>query len=282
MIPEIPAWRALELAPERTAPAVRACLRALRTGGEREERRVGVVGFSFGGPQALACSREGEGCERLSGAVSWGGYADLERTLRFQFTGRHEWGGRRHRGRPDPYGRWIVGANLLTETRKFADADDVARSLHTLAATAGDRGAPSWDPCYDPTKRTLRQEVAPSRRDLFDLFAPPSERHPPDDEAEEVVRLLSAAASRRPLLDARPHLAEVRIPVRLLHARDDRLIPFTESLRIADALPAGTDARSSVTGLFTHSGQSRGSHVLRNVAETLQFGWAVRGVLGLV
>ena len=59
--------------------------------------------------------------------MGFGGYCDLERTLRFQFTGEHEWNGEAHSLRPDPYGRWIVGANYLTAVPGFEDSERVAQ-----------------------------------------------------------------------------------------------------------------------------------------------------------
>ena len=137
LVPEMPEWRELDLAPRLTTPSVLAGLRAMEgLGGFVATDRVGLLGFSFGAPQALVTSAHPALRGRLAGVVGFGGYADLDRTLVFQFTGRHEWKGEQYLLRPDPYGRWIVGANHLTSVAGYEDAGEVARGLWRLAAAA--------------------------------------------------------------------------------------------------------------------------------------------------
>ena len=57
--------------------------------------------------------------------------------------GEHEWAGRRYRYDPDPYGRWIMGANLLpmlegAEFGSLADRSQAAEALHL------EDGDPVW------------------------------------------------------------------------------------------------------------------------------------------
>jgi len=42
--------------------------------------------------------------------------------------------------------------------------------------------------------------------------------------------------------------------VLLAHGRDDRLVPYTESVRLERGLPKSMVAASSITSLFSHSG----------------------------
>jgi hypothetical protein len=58
--------------------------------------------------------------ETVRAVVSFGGYADVAATFRAMVTGEHEWDGRGYRYRVEPYGRWILGANLLP----LLDADE--------------------------------------------------------------------------------------------------------------------------------------------------------------
>ncbi|HEX6558787.1 MAG TPA: hypothetical protein VF021_04975, partial [Longimicrobiales bacterium] len=46
----------------------------------------------------------------------------------------------------------------------------------------------------------------------------------------------------------------VRVPVVLAHGRDDRLVPYTETLRARRRLPADILERCTITSLFAHSG----------------------------
>jgi len=212
--------------------------------------------------------------------VGFGGYCHLRDTLRFQFTGEFQDGETVRRLRPDPYGRWVVGANYLTTVPGLEGAEDVTRALHALATAAGERRIESWDPVYDPVKAELRAGIAPGRRDLFDLFAPIGSREPDVSGSLELVEALcTAAEATDPLLDPGRWLAEVQVPVHLVHGRQDHLIPFTETLRLKEALPAGA-TRTTITGLFAHSEGTRVGSAMRQAAEGLHFLRALRAIMG--
>ena len=282
VVPEIEAWTELRLAPERTVPAVRGALRLLEADTGDGGSLPGLVGFSFGAPQVVLASLDPELRGRLAGVTGFGGYCDLERTVTFQFTGEHTWEGRTHHHRPDPYGRWVIGANYLTGVPEHGDADDVARALWRLAALAGERRIESWDPRYDPVKAQLREEIAPRRRGLFDLFAPPADGEPERGEAEDLIpRLAAACRAASPLMDPGPLLPAPPSPVRLVHGRNDHLIPFTATLRLRRAFPEGSDVDATVTGLFAHSDESPLRAGIEAIREAGVFVRALGDVLGL-
>lgn len=282
-VPEIPEWRALQLAPDRTQPTIRAAARALEGRPEVRPGAIGVVGFSFGAPQALIAANSLELRGHVKGVVGFGGYCDLDRTLLFQLTGEHVWEGIRYRTHPDAYGRWVVVGNFLTAVPEFADAADVADALLALAAEAGDRRIYTEDAELETLKARLRETVAPERRELFDLLAPPAGKRPDPQRASDLVRSLGPWVRRSaPLMDPMPYLRDLHVPVRLLHGAHDRLIPFTESLRLARALPADADVRVRVTHLFEHSRGRRGASSLRWPLEALRFCAALGEVLAIV
>lgn len=271
LVPEIPPWRELSLDPDHAVPTIQAAILALSERPETAPDRIGLIGFSFGSPQALVASTDPRVQGKLKAVVGFGGYFDLQRTLRFLFTGQHDWDGTTYRLRPDPYGRWVVGANYLTSAIGYEGAADVAGALRELAAYAGDVRADSWDPVYDAIKDRLETEVAEERRPLYRLFVPSREDPPVRPlEGREMADALAAAARRRsPLLDPAPFLENVSVPVRLIHGRQDHLIPFTETLRMAEAFPPGHDVNARVTGLFAHSSVTGGRSFLASVGEQL-------------
>ena len=282
LIPEISEWRDLELAPEAAVPTVDAALESLASLPDLSEGPYGLMGFSFGGPQALVASADERLAGRLAGVVSFGGYCSLERTIRFQLTGAHEWQGRTQHLRPDPYGRWIIGSNYLTAIPNHADAHDVADSLRRLAATAGDSQVPSWEPVWDELKEQLRSRLPAHHRNLFDVFAPPAASDPDPTAAAGFVDPLAAAARRRnPLMDPAPRLGLVRQRVEILHGRQDRLIPYTESLRMARRLNEDVSVGVAVTRLFGHS-SGESVPIPQWPMEIARFGAALRRVLGIV
>jgi pimeloyl-ACP methyl ester carboxylesterase len=268
LIPEIREWTELDFAPDRSQVILQSAVRWLEETPDTAAGGVFLVGFSFGGPQALVAASDPGLDGKLRGVLAWGSYANLERTLRFQFTGEHGYGGTRHRAEPDPYGRWVVAANCLPRTAAGEDARDVAEALRDLAARAGDLQIPASHLSLEPFRSEVRLRVSPERRELFDLFAPPAAGSTPSgpgastrEAADHLVEAMARAArDTMPLLDPIARLGRIRVPVRLLHGRNDVLIPFTETLALAEVLrDKAEDVKTGITGLFAHSGGSSGT-----------------------
>lgn len=259
LVPEIPEWKDLRLTPAVTRPTVRAAVRALDARPEIAHGGYGLVGFSFGAPQAVMAPRDPAVADRIASVMTFGGYSDLHRTLRCQLTGLHEWEGVTHRIEPDPYGLWVPAANYLTLVPGCEDAGDVALALRTLALASTQLRIPAWDPSHDPLRQRMRAELPAERRPLFDLFAPPLGVTVDDSEPRErmAMELAEACRKKEPMLDPLAELARTAVPVHLFHGRGDRLVPYTESLRLHAALPAGLDAHVTVTELFAHSADHR-------------------------
>jgi pimeloyl-ACP methyl ester carboxylesterase len=282
IVPDVPEWRELDLAPRLAVPTIRAAIAGLRDSGWARDEPVGVIGFSFGAPHAIVATAHPHVASDVAGSVAFGAYCSLERTIRFLMTGIHEWEGRTHQLKPDAYGRWIFAANHLTAVPEYAHAADVAFALRSLALLAGDLGLPSLDARLDKRKATLRDSVAEDRRWLFDLFAPPASTLPDAELAGAAAEALAAAARPMdPLGDPVEALAGVTQPVHVLHGRNDVVIPYTEGLRLRAALPADTWSRVTVTRLFGHSGETLAG-ALRSARELPRFLGALRGVLRLV
>lgn len=288
VVPEVPEWIDLDLAPGRTLPTVAGTLDVVERDLGVPGARTGLMGFSFGAPQALVTAGDPALAGRLGGVAGFGGYCDLERTFRFLFSGVHEWDGVTRRRRPDPYGRWIVAANFLARVEGYEHAEPVADALRSLARAAGEIQVPSWDPVHDPVKVRLRETLDnDDHRALFDRFAPPADRDPAfdDDEAREwAARLAEAGRRTQPLADPLEHIGRLPDEVHLLHGRGDDLIPFTETLRLARGLEArqGRPLHTAVTGLFAHSAADRRRHPLRTAGEAFRFAHTLSRVLGAV
>ena len=174
-----------------------------------------------------------------------------------------------------------MGGNHLTSIPEFQHAQDVSDALWRLAVEAGERRILAWDPSYDTLKEQLRTQLSKDRREIFDLFAPPSDREPVETEAERITPLLTRAALKAaPLLDPLPFLDRVEIPVQLIHGRNDRLIPYTETLRMEAAFPKKRRVDTTITALLNHSEQggrltsigkevSEGAKLLRTLGRLL-------------
>lgn len=281
IVPEIPEWRDLRLSPGVTLPTIEASVRALDSRPEVARGRYALSGVSFGAPQAAIAASSASLRGRIAEVVCFGGYCDLERTLRCQLTGKHEWEGVTYELDPDPYGRWVLGANYLTNTPGCEDAADVALALRSLALASTGQRIPAWDPRHDPLKVELRAGLAAERRALFDLFVSLSGEPLRGGEASErlAVDLTTACRRAEPLLDPTPELSRMRVPMHLFHGRGDRLVPFTESLRFKAGLPSDLPACVTVTELFAHSAYSKPQGLSDRMREVAVFFLAMRRVL---
>ncbi|MFC1660570.1 dienelactone hydrolase family protein [Gemmatimonadota bacterium] len=283
LVPEIPEWRELHLAPEQVADTIRAAVLELDEAPVTAKGRTGVIGFSFGAPQALIASTDPSLEGHLAAVVGFGGYCDLDTTVRFLFLGEHQWRGEVLTREPDPYGRWVLGANYLVRARGFEDAEDVAEALLTLARKAGDVRLAAWEGHLDGLKRKLEGGVHPDRRGLFRVFAPPAGENPPVGPVNELAPALAQAMRESTrMAEPGPFLKQVPIPVRLIHGWEDRLIPFSETYLLRSLFPDGSDVRVHMTGLFSHS-QTNGvrGHVTA-LREKILFLRMLTDILGLV
>jgi pimeloyl-ACP methyl ester carboxylesterase len=284
LVPDIPEWRALRIAPALTVDTIRAAVRALQQRGDIDHARTALFGFSFGATQALVAAADPETGDQLHGVAAWGGYSDIRRVFRFGMTGQHELDGATFRARPDPYGLWIMAGNYLAQTPGYGDCGDVAEAVHKLALEAGRRRVHAGDPTFDADKRDLRQGLRPAKRALFDLIAPATSAPPPVEESvlDLSERMATAAITADPLVDPHPFLGQVRVPVLLAHGRDDQLIPWTETIRLGRGIPAASIVDITITGLFEHSGGSRrGLAPFARALESLRFLRLLRQVLHL-
>lgn len=255
-VPEIPEWRRLEPAPARSLATIRAALEEIGRIPGVDDGRIALLGFSFGATQALMAAADPQCASRLRAVAAWGGYSDLHRLCRFGVTGDHELDGQRYRLEPDPYGRWLMLGNYLTGIPGHEGHHTLAAAFRNLALEAGRSGVFAGDPVHDALKLEFRRVLSDDERYLWDLAAPMSGQPIPDpDEARAIAaQLADAALARDPLLDPRPYLPNVRVPTFLAHGRDDRVVPFTETIRAARALGPECRRSCTITALFAHSG----------------------------
>jgi hypothetical protein len=194
---------------------------------------VGVVGFSFGAGPALLAAADAPG---LALTASFGGYAELADVIVYLTTGVHTFGDRRYVQPPEEYNRWKLLALLVAFTEDAHDRrrlDDI--SARKLADPRADTGA-------------LEAGLGPGGRAILALV---------QNRREDAVAPLLAAlpAGARTAMDRLSPLGIVpRLPGRLViaHGAGDASIPFTESLRLAQA--SGGRADAVILETFEHTG----------------------------
>ncbi|HKW92491.1 MAG TPA: hypothetical protein VJX92_11365, partial [Methylomirabilota bacterium] len=223
---------------------IRASVRFL---GDLAHAPVAIVGFSFGAGPALLAAADLPG---VSVVGSFGGYADLRNVIVYITTGVFTFHGRRHHRAQEEYNRWKLLALLVGFVE---DGPDRRR----LAAIADRKLA-------DPSAATedLETGLGEDGRAVMALV---------QNHREESVDLLLerlSPAARAALARLSPLAAVPKLAGRLLiaHGADDDSIPFTESLRLAEA--AGGRASVAIFRTFNHTGpQSRWPPVIALAAD---------------
>jgi dienelactone hydrolase len=208
------------------------------------QRRVGLMGISFGGGLAVvAASRMPESAAWV---LSFGGHGDLPRTLRYLCTGRQPDGTLRP---PHDYGVVII---LLGVADRVVPADQVA-----------------------PLREAIRSFLKASHLDMVDKPAAALEFGRARELAAvlpEPARTYMAWVNERNVQSLGPALlphvgalggdaalsAERNpppsVPVYLLHGADDNVIPAAESMLLAEDLRRrGGDVMLLATPLITHA-----------------------------
>jgi dienelactone hydrolase len=212
----------------REVTEIRTALRSLSA----QRTPVAVAGLSFGaGPTLLAAADVPD----LAFAASFGGYADLRDVMLYLTTGVHHVGGRRYVQPQEEYNRWKLLALLVGfvhEERDRRILDAVAR--HKLADPGVDTD--EMEVGLGPEGQAIRALVLNRREDALPA-------------------LLAAlpAGARAALDDLSPLRAVPRLHGRLLiaHGAGDVSIPFTQSLRLAEA--SGGRAHAVIFETFAHT-----------------------------
>jgi pimeloyl-ACP methyl ester carboxylesterase len=172
-----------------------------------------------------------------------GGFHDLPRTLTFLTTGYFEVDGEPRQREPDTYGKWVYA---LSNAGRLPDPAD-RTALAALARRKLD------DP--EAAIADLLAALGPAGRAVYDFI---DNRDP-----ARVPRLLAAlpAGVRADIeaLDlAARDLSGLRADFILVHGLDDDIIPYTESISLANALPQGRSSLFLLEGLHHVDRELRG------------------------
>jgi fermentation-respiration switch protein FrsA (DUF1100 family) len=213
-VPDLPALRAQRLRPE-DAAVVQSALARLAADPRVQRGPVAVVAVSVGlGPVALALA-EPAVARQVRVLLALGGYAEARELVRYFTTGAYAFGEAAGRAPVDP---GLTREFLVRNLDLVPDAQDrlaVGRALESqrlpLDAGSGTEGA---------------QVVLALLRNR--------------DPARVAALLDSLPAGTRALLDALSparHLGRAGVRLLLVHGKADPAIPFTESQRLAAAVP---------------------------------------------
>lgn len=228
LVPDLPAARALR-ADAADAEAIAAAVAAIPEG----PGPLGVAAISYAAGPAFLAALDPATATRIDFVITLGAYHDTEALATFLATGAHRGPGETawREGRPDAEALWLF---LLANAASLPDPDD-AEALRAVAV-ARLRGAPDPDPARlgEDTRALLAladetdPDAMPAR--IADLPAP-------------LRRSLAALSLADTGLD------QFKPCAILIHGRNDPVVPWTESVHLARALPSGRSRLHLIAGL---------------------------------
>jgi len=237
LVPEIATLRALRV---RSADvghitnAVRYLTEAREAG--RVTGPIGVVAISYAAGPAMLAALQPQVRDDVRFLLAVGGYYDIEAMIAFFTTGGYREGPDQpwQHGTPNAYGKWLfvrANADRMRDPRDRVLLTSMAeRKLRDLKAGIAD----------------LTGKLGPEARSVQALLA----NTDPAAVPALIVALPPAILADMAALDVKRHdLSNLSAHLILIHGRDDAIIPYTESMALADAAPPGQTALYVVDNL---------------------------------
>lgn len=196
--------------------------------------RGGMVAFSYAAGPALLAALEPAIRERTSFILAVGGYHDLEQVLAFFTTGWFRQEDCWHYLEPNEYGKWVF---ILGNLHRLDDPAD-----QTLLRAMARRKMEDLDAGLDD----LAAQLQGKGKDLYAFITNRDPQRAPEllERLPEGVRADIAALNL-----ANKDLSRLGARLILIHGYDDSIIPYTESLALATAVPKGQARLFLVDGL---------------------------------
>ena len=186
---------------------------------------VGIAAVSYGVGPALLAALEPELGARIGFLVSLGGYYDTTSVITFFTTGywRAAPGEPWRLGQPNRYGKWVF---VLANASRLDSAPDRERLDHLARQKLADLGA---------DVSGLESSLGPEGRAVMALL----DNRDPGRVPALIATLPERIQAEIAALDLeRRDLTALHAQVLLIHGRDDAIVPYGESVALAQALGA--------------------------------------------
>lgn len=225
-IPDMPELRQMRLSPDDVAFLADTCNGlTLRVG---RDLAHGIVAISYAVGPAVLAGRQLRPSKGQSFVFGIGGYHDSTALIRYFTTGYHrapneqQW----RQATPNPYGKWVF---LLANAARVQNGADRNLLRHIAEARLADLDADIGD---------WFGALGLEGRAVFDVIA----NTDPDHVPRLIARLPDAIRADMERLNPAGQPPGDR-PARLIlvHGRDDRIIPYTESQALAERFGARAD-----------------------------------------
>ena len=234
LVPDIPGFRSYQL----RSGDVDEIADAVRYLGARPGiagRPVGIFAISYAVAPAVLASLRPDIREKARFVVGVGGYYDLEATVTFFTTGYFRVPGKAQWQylSPHPYGKWLFLASNAALLDTPSDRQLVRELAWDLLDPLGEEDFPWLQP-------------GPQGQTLVNLME--------NGDREQVPALVgrlpeNIRSEMRALSPAEHDLSPLKARLILLHGRRDNIIPYSESVAFARAVPEGQGRVFVIDGL---------------------------------
>ena len=221
LVPDVPGFRSFQMRASDVDVLVDAIVQLRGRVEMQPGLPLGIGGFSYAVGPALMASMHPRARDGVDIVVGVGGYYDLRELVTYYTTGAH----RGETGGPTPYdrGKWIFALGIAEQ---LPDANDRLAVEALARRMAFSRSAETSVP--------IPGNLTPGGDALLELLG--------NTTPERVPALL--AKLPRPLREeiralnpAEADLDQLHARVLLLHGRGDNIVPYAESVALAEALP---------------------------------------------
>jgi dienelactone hydrolase len=264
LVPDFKGMRSFHIAPLDVEEVQVAFENLISLGKYTLPESCGLFGFSYGsGPTMIAASRPIIR-EKVRFIFSFGGYYDLKNVLSYIATGSFDFEGKRYFRKPQEYGKWVFLENNLD-----------------LVASAQDRLI---------LQQILRVKLKDDRASIEQFLPLLGEEgrntlallsHTDPDQTESLLQKLpSEIRGLMEALSVAPALKRLKANLILAHGEDDDMIPYTETLRLAQAAPDPHRVYLQILKSYAHVDPDRQPLTVKNFFTFhLPEGWRLFGLI---
>jgi pimeloyl-ACP methyl ester carboxylesterase len=255
LVPEIPNLRTFVISASDSRVIADAVRHLAAAGGFEDKRSIGLFAFSYAAGPTLIASLEPDTRYLLHFIYVVGPYYNVESVITYFTTGhfRLRPDQRWSTGHPNPYAQWVF---LRSNAGKLEDPNDRA----ILIAIAGRKFADVNAEIADLTAR-----LGPQGHSVYALFT----NRDPDRVHDLIGNLPAPILGEMNALDlSRRDLSSLQARLVIMHGRTDTMIPFTESMALAQAVHGSADlyVLNSLSHIELELSGARDFYKLWNVA----------------
>ena len=204
------------------------------------DKRMGLMGFSYAAGPTMMAAADAAIRDHVSFVISFGGYYDPINVIRFITTGYYEYANERGFLHPEPYGKWVFFMNNVD----YVESEKDRQALRQIFKQEAAQSAPD---------AALLGTLTAKGRYLYDLLI----NTDPDRVDDLYKNIDSRVQAYLQKVSMAPVIPSLRAYLIIGHGTTDPLIPYTESLRMANAAQDRSRVHLAILRLFGHVDPSK-------------------------